>query len=260
LAPNNNGGPAFRRPFTILGIVLALFVIGAFVLVAITAGTGQTAPQEAVVVAAANLPARVPIDAANLEVKSIPVGGFPSDALFQKVSEVAGMVPLVTIEQGEAITSNVVASSGTGLGLKAAYLNIPSGFVAYTLPTSEQQGVGGYIQKDDYIAVIATINSGSSIASATVFHDIHVIEVGAPGAAQAQGGSPQIATSLTVVVTECQAEYLTWFLTYTSLRYTLESYHDYTPANAGPDPKCASVSAARGVNMKDVMAAFPQLF
>ena len=70
-----------------------------------------------------------------------------------------------------------------------------------------------------------------------------------------------VATSLTVVVTECQAEFLTWFLTYASLKYTLESFHDYTPSsNVKADPNCANVTAAKGVNLKDVMAAYPQLF
>jgi len=230
------------------------------VLVAITAGAGQTAPEQSVVVATKALPARIPIDASALQIKSIPIGGYPSDLLFRKTSDVTGLVPLVPIEEGQAITSNIVAKAGTALGSQAAYLPIPSGYVAYTMPTSEQQGVGGYIEPDDYIAVIATIDVQSKIASATVFQNLHVIRVGAPGAAQGQAGSQQIATSLTVVVTECQAEYLTWFLTYSSLKYTLESFHDYTSPSVAPDPNCANVSAAKGVNLKDVMSAYPQLF
>ena len=212
-------------------------------------------------VATQNLPARVPIDASALEMKSIPIGGYPSDQLYTKTSDVAGLVPLVPIESGQAITSNIVAKAGTTLGSQSEFLPIPSGYVGYTLPTSEQQGVGGYIEPDDYIAIIATIQVSGRIASATVFTNVHVIRVGAPGAAQAQAGAPQIATSLTVAVTECQAEYLTWFLTYASLKYTLESYHDYTPSsNVAADPNCATVNAAKGVNLQNVQAAYHQLF
>ena len=260
MARANLGNLTSRRPFTILGIVLAILVIGAFVLVAITASAGGGAPEESVVVATKALPARIPIDASGLQVKSIPIGGYPSDLLYHKVSDVIGLVPLVPIEQGQAITGNIVAKPGTTLGSQAAFLEIPSGYVAYTLPTSEQQGVGGYIEPNDYIAIIATVDVNAKIASATVFTNVHVIRVGTPGADQTSGAS-QIATSLTVVVTECQAEYLTWFLTYASLKYTLESYHDYTPnSNVAADPKCASVDAAKGVNLSDVTKNYPQLF
>jgi Flp pilus assembly protein CpaB len=260
LARPNLGGVTSRRPFTILGIFLALLVIAAFVLVALTAGNGQNPPSQSVVIATRALSPRIPIDVSGLELKSIPIGGFPSDSLYHKVSDVEGMVPLVTIEQGQAITANLIAKPGTAPGSQSAFLPIPSGFVAYTMPTSEQQGVGGYIEPDDYIAVIATVDLQAKIASATVFTNLHVIRVGAPSAESAQAGQ-EIASSLTVVVTECQAEYLTWFLTYSSLKYTLESFHDYTPSSAiAADPNCANVSAATGVNLKDVMKHYPQLF
>ena len=228
-------------------------------LVALTAGAGQSVQTESVVVASRALSPRIPIDSGSLELKSIPIGGLPSEILYHKVADVAGMVPLVTIEAGQAITTNVVAKQGAALGSQAAFLPIPSGMVAYTLPTSEQQGVGGYIEPDDYIAIIATVDANAKIASATVFHDVHVIRVGLPssGAGQTQ----QIASSLTVTVSECQAEYLTWFLAYASLKYTLESFHDYQPSsNVSADPNCANVSAAAGVNLKDVQKIYPQLF
>ena len=233
--------------------------MGAFVLVAINASSGQITPTESVVVAAKNLTPRVAIDPADLELKSIPIGGYPAEILFHRASDVAGMVPLVTIQEGQAVTSNLISKPGTVLGSQSEFLPIPSGYVAVTLPTSEQQGVGGYIEPGDYIAVIATVDVDAKIASATIFTNLHVIRVGTPGS-DAQGAT-QIASSLTVVVTECQAEYLTWFLTFASLKYTLISYTDYTPtANVQKDPNCANVDAAKGVNLKAVQAAYPQLF
>jgi len=84
-----------------------------------------------------------------------------------------------------------------------------------------------------------------------------VIRVGMSSAA---GGAPSTATSLTVVVTECQAEYITWFITNASLKYTLESYQDYLTTPPAKDPTCPSVGSAPGVTLQTVKKAYPSLF
>ena len=245
-----------RRPFTILGIVLALLVIAAFVLVAINASTGSIGPSQSVVVATQDLAPRIPIPAGSLEIRSIPSGAVPS-TVFTKITDATGMIPLVTIVKGQAVSSNIVAKPGQSFGVQSEFLPIPSGFVGLTIPTSEQQGIGGYVQPGDYISVIATVTSGAKVASKTVFTNIHVIRVGTDTAG---GGSAATATSLTIVVTQCQAEYITWFLSYASLKYTLESYQDYAAGPPAKDPNCASVNDAKGVTLKLVQQAFPSLF
>ncbi|TMD33994.1 MAG: Flp pilus assembly protein CpaB [Chloroflexi bacterium] len=248
-------GLTSRRPFTILGIVLALLVISAFVLVALNASTGTNVPYLSVVVATKDLQPRLAIDGSSIQIKRVPVPGDYPQVYFTKVSDVQGMVPLVTILSGEAITSNVVVKPTQALGSFSAYLPIPSGYVALTIPTSEQQGVADYIQPDDYISVIATVSSGSKVDSMTIFTNVHVIKVGTSGATGSAG-----ATSLTVVVTQCRAEFITWFLTYASLKYSLESYHDYAQGSPAPDPNCQNVDAAKGVTLPTVQQAFPRLF
>jgi pilus assembly protein CpaB len=245
-----------RRPFTLLGIVLALLVIAAFVLVALNASTGTTGPQQTVVVATKDLPPRIPIDSGSLELKTIPTASYPN-LLFTKIDDVKGMIPLVTIVTGEAITSNLVVKAGASLGAQSEFLPIPSGYVALTIPTNEQQGVAGYVQPGDYIAVIATVTSGVKVASKTVFNDLHVIRVGMDTAGT---GAASTASSLTVVVTECQAEYITWFLTNASLKYSLESYQDYLQTPPPKDPTCPSASSAPGVTLQTVKKAYPSLF
>jgi pilus assembly protein CpaB len=246
-----------RRPFTILGIVLALLVIAAFVLVAINASTGSTGPTQNVVVATQDLASRIPIPAGSLEIMSLPAAGLPS-TVFTKIDDAKGMIPLVTIVKGQAVSSNLVAKPGQSFGVQSEFLPIPSGYVALTIPTSEQQGVAGYVQPGDYISVIATVTTGAKVATKTVFTNIHVIRVGQDTAGAA--GTAATATSLTIVVTQCQAEYITWFLSYASLKYTLESYQDYgTPAQA-KDPNCQSVTDAKGVTLQLVKKAFPSLF
>ena len=241
-----------RRPFTLLGVVLALLVIGAFVLVALNAGTTSNVPYQSVVVANADLKPRLPIDAASLAIKRIPIPANYPPVFFTKITDVQGMIPLVTILLGEAITSNVVVQASQALGSQSEYLPIPSGFVALTIPTSEQQGVAGYIQPGDYISAIATVSAAGKTASMTIFTNLHVIRVGTNSSSTSSG-----ATSLTVVVTQCQAEYINWFLINGNLKYTLESYHDYQPQDVQVDPVCPNVNAATGVTQADIAKKWP---
>ena len=64
---------------------------------------------------------------------------------------------------------------------------------------------------------------------------------------------------MTLVVTECQAEYINWFLTNGSVKYALESYKDYKPADTAVGSSCPGVDAARGVTLISVAQRFPGL-
>jgi Flp pilus assembly protein CpaB len=251
-------GLTSRRPFTLLGILLALVVIAAFVLVALNASTGTSVQYQSVVVATRDLQPRLPIDAASLKIQRVPVmsTNYPP-VFFDQISNVQGMVPLVTILSGQAITSNEVVKPSQALGSQQEYLPIPSGYVALTIPTSEQQGVANYIQPGDYISVIATVSSsGGKIASKTIFTNLHVIRIGMSSASAASA-----ASSLTVVVTQCQAEIITWFVAYAALKYSLESFHDYlTSGGQTKDPSCPSVDSAQGVTLQAIQKAYPTLF
>jgi Flp pilus assembly protein CpaB len=232
-------------------------VIGAFVLVALNAGTASNVPFQSVVVATRDLQPRVAIDTASLEIKRMPVAPNYPQVFFTKISDVQGLIPLVTILSGQVVTSNDVVKSSQALGSQSEFLPIPSGFVALTIHTSEQQGVAGYIQPDDYISVIATVQTNSKVASLTIFTNLHVIRVGTNGSTSGSSS----ASSLTVVVTECQAEIITWFLQNASLKYSLESSQDYLhPATQAKDPNCASVDAAHGVTLQTVQKLYPTLF
>ena len=230
-------------------------MIVAFVLVALNASAGSASPQQTVVVAAKDLQPRIPIGQGDLTTRALNVPGNYPKVYFNSVTEVAGMVPLVAITTGEVVASNEVAKPNQALGSQAEFLAIPPGYVALTIPTSEQQGVADYIQPDDYISVIATVSSNGKVAAKTIFTQLHVIKVGTASTSGNTG-----ASSLTVVVTQCEAEVITWFLTYASLKYTLESYHDYAPGAQNPDPKCPSVNDAKGVTLQVIQANYPTLF
>jgi homogentisate 1,2-dioxygenase len=62
---------------------------------------------------------------------------------------------------------------------------------------------------------------------------------------------------MTVVVTACDAEYLTWLTNNAQIKYELESFKDYQPANTdSPDPSCPSVLQTKGVTSKQVDQRF----
>jgi Flp pilus assembly protein CpaB len=247
-------GLTSRRPFTLLGLVLAIVVIAAFVLVALNAQNATSNPTIRVVVTTKDLEPRVPIASSSLMLASISVPTDYQKVFFTRVADVNGMIPLVGIGQGQAITANDVARPNAALGPQSEFLPIPTGYVALTIPTSEQQGVAGYVQPDDYISVIASVSLGTHVATKTIFTNLHVIKVG-------EAGSNNSPTSFTVVVTQCQAEVITWFLGYASLKYSLESYHDYLSSTAqSPDPACPSVNSAKGVTLQAMQAAYPTLF
>jgi Flp pilus assembly protein CpaB len=236
--------------------LLAILVIVAFVLVALNASQAGASPQQTVVVASKDLQPRIPITADALTTRSIPVPGNYPKVYFGLASEVVGMVPLVSILSGEVISSNDVAKPNQALGSQSEYLPIPAGFVALTIPTSEQQGVADYIQPGDYISVIATVSGAGRVATMTIFYHLHVIKVGTPGSTAGNN-----ATSLTVVVSQCQAEVVTWFLTYASLKYSLESYHDYLAGGEpAPDPNCKQITDAKGVTLQVIQQSYPKLF
>jgi len=129
------------------------------------------------------------------------------------------------------------------------------------IPTSEQQGVAGYIQPGDYIGIIAIVDKGGQTASKTVFNNVHVIRLGnATEAAEARSASsasktvPVTGSSLTVVMSECDAEFLNWFLAKATLRYTLENYQDYNSGAANNPQQAAAcpIDKAAGVTSADV--------
>ena len=262
-----------RRPFTILGMVLALITLGAFLFLAVRPGTASvtlpgTTGSSPVVFARVDIAARSTITASMLGVSkqsSAPPGAF--SAVSQVIDPKAERFALIDIKAGQPLLANeLVTSRGSLSGAAPGFLDIPQGFVALTIPTSEQQGVAGYIQPGDYIAVIATVERGDVTTSKTIFNNVHVLKVGTstttltpdrngPTATVVQSAN---SSSLTVVMNECDAEYLTWFLDRATLRYTLESFGDYDQggSNNPQKAKACTVDAAGGVTNADVAARF----
>jgi len=245
--------PRRGRLYIVVGAVLAVL---AFALAAGIASLpliqGSTSGTR-VVVASHDIKARTVIQESDLTLANISPA--PHEA-FTTIKEVSGKGARVDIPAGDAVTANLVAPSGDLLSSSdAAYLPIPKGWVAVTVPTGEQVGVGGYVQVGDRITMLATINTavfgqspGRNVVL-TVFRDIDVLRVGPANGASTTG---VVTSSLTVLMTGCDSEYLFWLLNNASMKYELESFTDYQGLPTQPDTHCPSISSATGVGPKDV--------
>ena len=272
--------PGGGRFLIIIGFLLAVFAAAAVFLLGNFSGGGSIGggPTQVVVVAAQTIPVRHQINDADLTTAKIS-GTLPN--VYAKATDVKGLISEVTISKGSLITSDMLARDA-GLipaGSAPAFLPLASGYVAMTIPTGEQQGVAGHITIGDYITVIASSSlsvispSGgqvgpTKVVSKTVFTNVHIIGLGpassnvqpASGTAAGSGSSAAstgVTSSLTIELTQCDAEFFTWFLGNTQVRYTLESFNDYLkqPPNA-PDPTCPTVLTAQGVSQKEVDARY----
>jgi Flp pilus assembly protein CpaB len=237
-------------------------------------------PSTTVVIAKQSIPLRHAITIDDLDTEKVS-GAFTSAAnTYANKADVLNLIAEIQITKGSVITSDMLAKD-IGLvpsGAAPAYLPLASGYVAMTIPTGEQQGVAGHITLGDYFTVIASASisvfNTSAVApvgppkiiSKTVFTNVRVIGLGpatanvqpAGGATTVGGTGPVggITSSLTIELTQCDAEYFTWFLNNTQLKYTVESFHDYLTAPTAADPTCPTVQAAQGVSQKEVEARY----
>jgi pilus assembly protein CpaB len=249
----------------LVGLAFGLIVLTGIVGIVIQAGMG---PSSSVVVAARDIPIRSGITAQDVKLITVARRDVMPGS-FTKLEDVSrgGYVADLSIVRGQPITSNMLVKQADAVtGTLPAFLPIPHGFVAVTIPTSERAGVAGYIQVGDYINVTVTMDPGilqperGGLVNRTIFTNVHVIRAGAAsgrvsGANQAESSSrvnSAGAASLTVVVTQCDAEFLAWFERNARLTYTLGSYLDYQPQDVRPDPTCPGVASAHGIGPGDV--------
>jgi Flp pilus assembly protein CpaB len=275
------GRPGGGRLFIIVGLLLAILAGAGVFLLGGTVGSSGGGATFTVVIAKQAIPLRHTITDSDLDTAKVS-GSFTSvNNTYGNINDVKTLIAQIQISKGSVITSDMLARDAGSIpaGAAPAFLPLASGYVAMTIPTGEQQGVAGHITQGDYITVISSASltvfsvSGApasgpvKVISKTIFTNIHVIGLG-PAAANVQpaggaapagsaGAAGGVTSSLTIELTQCDAEYFTWFLGNTTLRYTLESFHDYlTQPPSAPDPTCPTVIAAQGVSQKAVEARY----
>jgi len=240
-----------RTPLFLVGVALALLAfVAMFALGIVFVNRGGTGQQASIVVASQDIPAREPIRIDMVKFETIPATAVPPGA-FYHVSDVLVQSSVLPILKGQPITSNMVATNADDLTKAgaSAFVPIPTGYVAMTMPTDEQEGVAGYIAQGDYMNVIATVNTdlfskvNPRMVTRTVFTNVYVIRVGPQTAAPKQGQPQGLASSLTVVMSICDAQYMEWLLVNATLRYALLAYPNYGKDSLSkPDPTCPPTS------------------
>jgi Flp pilus assembly protein CpaB len=228
-----------------VGLSLAAF-IAMFAFGIIYAGRQQSGASTRVVVATSDINARTPITPDLLTYATVPNSALVAGTFLQ-ASELTNYFAVVPIYKGEAITPNIVTANPDAITTTSSYLPIPAGYKALTIPTSEEQGVGGFIAQGDYIDVLASVNTvllspiNPRTVVETVFTQVRVIRVG-PQSTVARQGAPQgVATSLTVVMTECDARYMDWLLINATVKYDLLPYKEYGTDTATSGGPCAAI-------------------
>ena len=249
--------PRRGRLYILIGAVLAVLAFGAAALIASLPLIQGSSGGVRVVVAAHDIKARTVIQAADLTLGSFSPA---QPQAFFAVKDVGRVSARVDIPSGAAVTTNLVAPAGDILASSdTTYLPIPKGWIAITIPTSEQEGVGGYVQNGDRINVVATINTsifgqspGRNVVL-TVFTDVPVLRAGPAGSeSNTQSTTGVVTSSLTILLTSCDAEFMTWLLSNSQLKYELESSSEYSALPTQPYGKCPNVQSAKGVGPKDV--------
>jgi pilus assembly protein CpaB len=253
--PGPSGGRRRTLPL-LLGLTAALVAfVGVFAVGSLN-GHSAAVPQSRVLVAARDIQAREVLSSDMVVLASIPASAVPPGAV-ATFAQIKGQTALVTILKGQALTTNLVTTNPDTEQAQTAYLPIPQGFVARAIPAGELQGVAGYIAPGDYINVLATVSTslfGDARArqvTKLVFANLHVIRVG-PAQPGKSGQQQGVSSSLTVVMTTCDAEMMDWLLANARLTYVLLSYKDYSSPPTAPDASCPSVSPSSAIGPTQV--------
>ena len=148
----------------VLGVVLALVAGGAafYLISQAQQQAGQAAAQKVpAVVAIAVIPAREVIEAADIEVREVPIDPTNANGVVSDPNEVIGRIPAVSILQGQLITSNMLASSAEGgqfsiLGPDESVGPDTPAWRAVSLTVSDDLAVGGLLQVGQSVDVFVT--------------------------------------------------------------------------------------------------------
>lgn len=212
----------------------------------VTSSTAST-PTTRVVVATAALTAGDQLTTANVGLASYPTSALPADSstYYTDVSKLLSPAQYVSsqLPKGTLILSTLlVATPNSGPTVSQPPIDIQNeGDVAISIPYSESNGAGGYIQPEDHIDIL--VDEGGVVRYA--FQDVRVIKVG--GRAE-QGGSGSPNLLLIELKREQAAALLYLTQNGTTISYAIRPHNEY---GKGSLPNSAPVSGSNWTTFLD---------
>ena len=208
----------------VLGALLALGV-GAYVYLTAEQASqvASQIPTQEVVVAAVELPERVPVPATSVTLTKVPAGMVPANAA-TKLSDVVGKYPLTRIFKNEIVVRDTLADSAGKAGPSFA---LKQGMVAVTLPGTDLLTPTGAVRPGDRVDMLLTLSlpktpapgaQGTQAApvsipavTQTLLQNLEVLQLGTfPAAGQAANSSAAGKGSITFEVSHQDALVLKW--------------------------------------------------
>lgn len=152
------------RYIVIIGVILAVVAGGAafYLISSAQQQAGQAGLQRvSVVVALQTIPARKLIEAADLEVREVPLDATNAQGIVSTPDKVIGRVPAVTILQGQMVTTNLLASSTEGgqfsvLGPDETIGPDTPDWRAISMTVPDDRAVGGLLTPNQTVDVFVT--------------------------------------------------------------------------------------------------------
>jgi len=182
-----------------------------------------------VVVAVSSIPEHVKVTNEMVTLKSLPSEAVNADAA-RSLEEIVGFTTKTEIYNDEQILKSKVAS---GAEQESLSFRIPENMRAITIPMNEISGVAGYVVKGDKLDIIVTYEDpliNPSLMTITQFQNIEVLEKG-PAVTSTVEGTPintGVSTSLTLLVTQAQAEVIAYANVHGVIHMTLRNPIDTT--------------------------------
>ena len=164
-----------RQSFGVAAAIALVVAVLLFVVLnkRVTPPESVEAETVGVVVAKTNIPAYTELTAGMVEMKDLPKGQVPPQALGQLVVAI-GQVSQFDLKQGQTLTRGDVMPAGARQGLTFV---IGDGMRAVTVALDPVSGVGGFAQPTDRVDVVATFDHEDMTLTKTVLQDVEVLAI-----------------------------------------------------------------------------------
>lgn len=165
------------------------------------------------VIAAMDIPARTIIQTNQLEVKNVPLTGYPQGGS-SSVEEVAGKILLVEVKKGDFLLGPLLEApykSGSAPDVQTGSfsLTVPEGKRAVAIPVSSVGSVGFQVKPGDRVDVLVTIDvkqdNGSKTITSLAAQDVLVLHTGDNSQKEGSKSSPSDSYILAMNVSQAMA-------------------------------------------------------